>query len=192
MGSGKALPAREIMLWVERNRETKATGTVRVEQEVAKLIDRGDEARQVRDLSGALRYYNRAIDQAVGAGDRAGQALALGRAATIHSDMEQLDEALNLYNRSLPLWRAVGNAQSEATTLNNIAIIYGKQDQIDQSIDAFERATALLQTSTNKKAIVLTWSNLAGAYMQADQFDKAQRALGTGAASGARRRRQGR
>ncbi|HEX8235035.1 MAG TPA: tetratricopeptide repeat protein [Abditibacteriaceae bacterium] len=177
MGSGKALPAREITLWVERNRDSKSLGTVRVEHEVGKLIDRGDEARQVRDLNSALRFYNRAIEQAVGSGDRSGQALALGRAADIHGDMEQLDEALNLLNRSLSLWRALGNTQSEATALNNIAIIYGKQDQNEQAIESFERAVALLQNGGNKKAIVLTWSNLAGAYMQADQFDKARHAL---------------
>jgi tetratricopeptide (TPR) repeat protein len=177
MGSGKALPAREIVLWIERNRDTKSLGTVRVEHEVGKLIDRGDEARQVRDLSNALRFYNRAIEQAVGTNDRSGQALALARAASIHSDMEQLDQALSLYNRSLALWRAVGNTSSEATALNNIAIIYGKQDQNDQAIEAFQRATVLLQNGGNKKAIVLTWTNLAGAYMQDEQFDKAQHAL---------------
>jgi hypothetical protein len=78
MGSGKALPAREIVLWIERNRDTKSLGTVRVEHEVGKLIDRGDEARQVRDLSNALRFYNRAIEQAVGTNDRSGQGAGSG------------------------------------------------------------------------------------------------------------------
>lgn len=175
LGSGKPMPAREIVLWIEQNREGKTLGTVRVEYEVGKLIDRGDEARQVRDLTNALRFFNRAVEQAVGMGDRSGQALALGRSAGIHADMGQYDQALSLYERSLPLWRSVGNSDSEATSLNNMGLVYRRKDDNEKAVEALERAVALLRNSRQKKAIVLTWGNLASAYIAAEKYEEALR-----------------
>jgi tetratricopeptide (TPR) repeat protein len=173
LGSGKALPAREVMLWVNREREGKTLGVVRVNAEVGKLIDRGDEAKQIRDYNSALRFYNRAVELAVGAGDRAGQGLAISRAGGIYADLEQYDQAITSYNRAIGLWRASGNSDSEATALNNLGLIYSRQDDNEKAIESLERAANLLQNSANRQAVVLTWNNLAGAYVEGKQYDKA-------------------
>lgn len=176
-GSGKALPAREIVLWPERDANTKTLGVVRVNAETAKLMTRGQDALQARDAATALRFFQRAADAAQVQRDVTGQALSLDWAGSALSELEQPDEALKSYNSAIGFWHQAGDSVSEALSLNNIAMVYGRQKEGAKAVDALERATQLLANGGSKKQFVLTWSNLANAYMSVKEKEKAISAL---------------
>jgi tetratricopeptide (TPR) repeat protein len=172
LGSGKELPAREIMLWIDLN-EGKSIGVVHISHSVGVLIDAGDAQRDARNYPEALRIYGRAQGTASGSGDRPGQALSLSRMAGIYSRNSEHDKAIEAYSRALGIWRSLNDADGQALTLNNLAMAYANNDQNDKAQESMESAVSLAQNSSDKKLRTLTWANLGGVYLSADKYELA-------------------
>lgn len=177
MGSGEPLPAREIVMWPERDGNIKTLGVVQVNGETARLLTRGQDAFQIHDATAALKLFERAADAAQAQRDTKGQALSLDWAGSALSELEQLDKALEIHQRALVLWHESGDQASEALSLNHIATVYMRQKEGAKAVDALERATQLLGNKGSKKQFILTWGNLANAYMRVKEKEKAIAAL---------------
>ncbi len=176
-GSGKPLAARLVVLWPEKSGDFKTLATVRIGPAAGRLIDQSDEAYRLRDLDTALRLAERAVSAAQQSGDRAGQALSLGRAARIHSDKEEPEKAMELHQQALGLWQALGNPINQAIAMSNIASVYGALGQGDKALETLQAAITLVQNSGNRKLIATIWGHLGSYYMSDKQYDKAMEAF---------------
>ena len=103
-------------------------------------------ARQVYTEDGpkpALPEFERALALYRAAGNRRGEAIALGLIGNCYKRFGDLDKALDYLNRSLAMKRELGDRLEEGKTLSNLGLVYWERGEYAPAIDHLTRAVAI-------------------------------------------------
>ena len=170
--SGRPMKAREVALWDDDGGKTRYRGTVTISYEAAVQAKKGDEAFDARLYEESLKFYNRGLNAARGAGDSAGQGLIHARLGRTYLRLNQTNRAMESYQSALEVYRRTGNTESVGSTLLNISRIYAAAKDHKQARATVDEAINSLQAGGNSPVLAFAYSQRG--HIQADQNETAE------------------
>jgi signal transduction histidine kinase/Tfp pilus assembly protein PilF len=128
-----------------------------------------------RDITKALKYYEKSILISKQIGDVEGIADAYTNTGFAYEDLGNLPRAIDYYQNALQMYRKLGNVNSTTIVLNNMAYVFQSQKNYTKAITYFQECLKL-QNSLNKQDESLTGfllNNIGLCYNRTEQLDKA-------------------
>ncbi len=143
------------------------------------------KARQVYSEDGpkpALPLFERALSLYQAAGDRRGEAIALGLIGNCHKRFGDFPKALDHLDRSLAMKRELGDHLEEGKTLSNLGLVYWEKGEYPAAVDHLTRAIAIGREISDRQLEASALNNLGLVYDQLGgdyrrSLDQYQRAL---------------
>ena len=126
-----------------------------------------------KSLRMAIATYERASELFREAGDKENQAVSLGRAGRIASDLGDYAVALKNYNVAVSLFRALKSVKWEAQTLNNIGSVYLDLGEKSEALEYFNLALPPTKQVGDKKTEAVLLNNIGRIYEELDEPQKA-------------------
>ncbi|MDE5666432.1 MAG: tetratricopeptide repeat protein [Duncaniella sp.] len=124
------------------------------------------------DNANAIRYFNRAVDTAIGGNDTIGCVNALSDLGVAYRVNQQPDSALICYNRALSLLENSDDPFLESNILISISILFGHQRRYGEAISFAEKGVAKAMMTDDIETQIYAVSTLGTALFLDGQKDR--------------------
>jgi len=164
--------ARDALGWLDAERHNLVVTAVHAADEGRSEHIRLLESTIYRYLltgghhSEALLLHGRALDAAVAAADRPGEAAALNNLGNVHWQLGDYGQAADDYRGALALRRATGDRAGEAAALNNLGVIEWHLGHYEASAAYYAQALPIHHETANRVGAATTLANLARVYQR--------------------------
>ena len=146
-------------------REASAEDKLRVAAErVFQKAQDLDERGSGQILEKALENYKEALSLWRAAGDREGEALALGGIGIIYWYFAEFDKSLDYSKQALAIWQESKDAVGQGRALNNIGQSYNALGKNQEALNAFNESLAIWRALGKQSDEARTLNNLALVY----------------------------
>ena len=137
----------------------------------------------------ALTIHTHACAAAQRAGDRAAEAGALNRLASVHGRQCRYQQAADYLLRALALFRQAGDRMSEGPALTNLGLVCHCLGRYQEAIGLYRQALTIYRETGDQIYTAITLDNLGNSEERLGRYDQAARhhrqalafAVGTGA-----------
>lgn len=129
---------------------------------------------RVSELEEAEGHYRQALAAKEQAGDREGQAAALGGLGLVYTDRGDLDNAENHHQLALAMSEEIGNKLGQATSLGNLGNVYHLRGDLDKAETHHNRALAIAEEVGYRLGQACDLGNLGSVYGDRGDLDKAE------------------
>lgn len=136
-------------------------------------FQRGLEAYQRSDYSGAIAAWEKALAGFRREGDRDGEADVLSNLGLVQSALGNYQQAIEYYEQSLQLAQAVGDRAGQASPLGNLGNAYYSLGQYETAIEFHQRSLTIARESGDRRSVARSLGNLARVYFGQGDFRRA-------------------
>ncbi|CAL9342533.1 Regulatory protein AfsR [Actinosynnema sp. ALI-1.44] len=133
----------------------------------------GNAAKKLGRFEEALACFHRDLELCRAAGNRHGEAVALGNLGAFHIDIARYEEGVSYLVRTLDAMREAGDRVGETVTLGNLGQVYLETGRPDDALDHLGRALALCQELGDRHGEARTLTSLGEAHGRLGQSDEA-------------------
>ncbi|MBW4721512.1 AfsR/SARP family transcriptional regulator [Saccharothrix obliqua] len=133
----------------------------------------GNAAKKLGRFEEALACFHRDLRLCREAGNRHGEAVALGNLGAFHLDIARYDECVSYFVRTLAAMRETGDRVGETVTLDNLGRVHLETGRADEALDHLGRALALCQELGDRHGEARTLTNLGEAHGLLGRSDEA-------------------
>jgi len=133
----------------------------------------GAKSRDLRDLSSALKFTERAEICAIETGDKRMLATALKQKGLVLQSMLRSEEAVDAYKKSLDIDREIGDRGAEAATLHQIGKVYRDTNRFREALEYYHESLAIKREIGNRAGEAATLHQIGTVYQLTNQFEEA-------------------
>ncbi|GAA0219397.1 BTAD domain-containing putative transcriptional regulator [Saccharothrix mutabilis subsp. mutabilis] len=133
----------------------------------------GNAAKKLGRFEEALACFHRDLELCRAAGNRHGEAVALGNLGAFHIDIARYEEGVSYLVRTLDAMREAGDRVGETVTLGNLGQVHLETGRADDALDHLGRALALCQELGDRHGEARTLTSLGEAHGRLGQSDEA-------------------
>ena len=135
-------------------------------------LARARVAYETAGPANALPLFEQALAGYRAAGNRHGEAIALGLAGNCHKRLGDLDRALALLDQALALKRELGDRLEEGKTLSHLGLVYWERGEYPEAIRHLEQAIAIGRETGEPKLEGSALNNLALVHDELGDYPK--------------------
>ena len=131
--------------------------------EAKQLLEHGIEDYRAGEYEEALKTLARARELFVQAGNRTGEAEALGSMGAVYFQMEEWEEAQHSLDEALAAATDAQDRSNQGKVLGNLGMLYARKGDQEKAAEAFQQSTALFHEigeRDNEKAVARQMSKL--------------------------------
>ncbi|MFI9818094.1 AfsR/SARP family transcriptional regulator [Saccharothrix variisporea] len=133
----------------------------------------GNAAKKLGRFDEALACFHRDLDLCRAAGNRHGEAVALGNLGAFHIDIARYEEGVAYLVGTLAAMREAGDRVGETVTLGNLGQVYLETGRAEEALDQLGRALALCQELGDRHGEARTLTSLGEAHGRLGRSDEA-------------------
>jgi tetratricopeptide (TPR) repeat protein len=133
----------------------------------------GQAYHQLGQWDRALDFYQRALSEALAAGDRWQEGAALNSLGMVYADKGEWDRAIEFYQNALQTMERVGDSHGMAQTYNNLGIVYRRKGEWDRAIEFYQNALQTMERVGDVHGMAQTYNNLGLVYADKGEWDRA-------------------
>ena len=135
----------------------------------------GNGFLHLTELEEAEAQYLQALAAAETAGNKRGQASALGSLGIVHNLRGNFEKAEEHHMQALAIFEHSGDKRNEASVLGNLGLVYFNRSDLENAEQHFNKALAILEESGDRLGQAIQLSNLGTVCGRRRDLDKAEK-----------------
>jgi len=136
-------------------------------------MEKGDTAYDDGQYQIALGFYQQALAEAVEAGDKEQEALALHNMGYTFLDQDIPEQAIENLQKALSIRADLGDTEGQGKTLIGISLAYKHQGEYEQALNVANQVLATFEETGDKEQQGLIIGEIGGLYFDQEKYDLA-------------------